>query len=212
MRRVASVASHLGASSAAAQKPPPPEERDHTPGEHQPVARQLGVTYGPTALVKGVHWIGFRDGPGETEGVSALSLLFSPAHADTLPGRCGQRVLELQDSIELRDTDCWIATYPKCGTTWTHQISLLLTNDGNPEAWDGNPQGKSSLLTSWPEMNYDGADGSFLADLAGVPNPRLMKTHAPWQLLPGRVGGQGPAPCKSIYVTRNPKDACVSMM
>ena len=46
MRRVASVASHLGASSAAAQKPP--EERDHTPGEHQPVARQLGVTYGPT--------------------------------------------------------------------------------------------------------------------------------------------------------------------
>ena len=194
MRRVATVSGHLTAGAAlsvpaaAERKPPPP--RDHTPGEHQPVARQLGVTYGPTALVKGVHWIGFRDGPGETEG----------------------RVLELQDSIELRDTDCWISTYPKCGTTWTHQISLLLTNDGNPEAWDGNPQGRSSLLTSWPEMMYDGSDGSFLSDLADVPNPRLMKTHAPWQLLPGRRGGVGACPCKAIYVTRNPKDACVSMM
>ena len=136
--------------AAERNKPPPP--RDHTPGEHQPVARQLGVTYGPTALVKGVHWIGFRDGPGETEG----------------------RVLELQDSIELRDTDCWISTYPKCGTTWTHQISLLLTNDGNPEAWDGNPQGRSSLLTSWPEMMYDGSDGSFLSDLADVTRKNSM--------------------------------------
>ena len=98
------------------------------------------------------------------------------------------------------------------GLKKTHQISLLLTNDGNPEAWDGNPQGRSSLLTSWPEMMYDGSDGSFLSDLADVPNPRLMKTHAPWQLLPGRRGGVGACPCKAIYVTRNPKDACVSMM
>ena len=72
MRRVATVSGHLTAGAAlsvpAAERNKPPPPRDHTPGEHQPVARQLGVTYGPTALVKGVHWIGFRDGPGETEG------------------------------------------------------------------------------------------------------------------------------------------------
>ena len=39
----------------------------------------------------------------------------------------------------------------------------------------------------------------------------MMKTHAPWQLLPGRPMGDEPCPCKAIYVTRNPKDACVSM-
>jgi hypothetical protein len=46
-----------------------------------------------------------------------------------------------------------------------------------------------------------------------VPDPRIIKTHAPWKLLPGGgfVGGLAQG-ARAIYVARNPKDACVSMM
>ena len=44
--------------------------------------------------------------------------------------QCGEALRfaspRLQDSIELRDTDCWIATYPKCGTTWVSAIAHFL--------------------------------------------------------------------------------------
>ena len=33
--------------------------------------------------------------------------------------------------------------------------------------------------------------------LAAVPDPRVMKTHAPWDLLPGRPTGLEPSPCKA---------------
>ena len=39
-----------------------------------------------------------------------------------------------------KPTDVWVATYPKCGTTWTHQIALLLLNGGDSSAWCVPPQ------------------------------------------------------------------------
>jgi hypothetical protein len=36
---------------------------------------------------------------------------------------------------QLRPTDVWLATFPKCGTTWVHQICLLLLNGGDSSAW-----------------------------------------------------------------------------
>ena len=50
-----------------------------------------------------------------------------------------------------------MATYPKCGTTWTHQICLLLLNNGDASAWSADPHGfakHEAGLASWPEMQY----------------------------------------------------------
>lgn len=194
LRRLAAVRGHLldgrGAASEEEQAAKKPPARDHTPGERQVLARRLGVKYGPVAFVRGVPWIGA--GGEETEAL----------------------VLEHQDKIQLRSTDVWIATYPKCGTTWTHQIALLLLNDGESSSWGGDPHGfkTGELLASWPEVTYAREGEKFLDALQTVPDPRVMKTHAPYFLLPGRPGGAGTMPCKAIYVTRNPKDACVSML
>ncbi len=197
LRRLGDLRDHVapcgltGAAAATEEKTAKtPPARDHTPAEHQVVARRLGVKYGPVALVRGIPWIGAAGGATE-----AL-------------------VLEHQEKIQLRDTDVWIATYPKCGTTWTHQIALLLLHNGESTSWGGDPHGfkTGELLASWPEVSYTREGDKFLAALETVPDPRVMKTHAPYFLLPGRRGGNGPLPCKAIYVTRNPKDACVSML
>ena len=57
--------------------------------------------------------------------------------------------------FNLRPDDVWVVTPPKCGTTWTHQIALLLLNGGDPSAWGGDPHGFAKHeggLASWPEM------------------------------------------------------------
>ncbi|XP_035234093.1 amine sulfotransferase-like [Stegodyphus dumicola] len=92
-----------------------------------------------------------------------------------------------------RDDDVFIATYPKCGTTWAQQMLILIFRHGKP-------------LESF--MRF-GAVSPFL-DMAGVkaveemPRPNAIKTHLPYHLAPHSVKA------KYIYVTRNPKDCCVS--
>lgn len=177
-----------GIKSIPKKRPPP--------ADHQIVARQLGVNYGPTTLVQDVPWI--KVGGEDT-----------PAKA-----------VQLIQKISIRPTDVWIATYPKCGTTWMHQVALLLLNDGDPSAWGSDPHGfksKQAGLASWPELQYLALGDDFLETLKNVPNPRVMKTHAPIQLLPGSSeaemgGAEITMKSKAIYVTRNPKDACVSML
>ena len=117
--------------------------------------------------------------------------------------------------------DVWIATFPKCGTTWLQQICVeLLRTDVAEE--DTAPAPLPFHLSPWPERAF-GAPASdrspfrgscpaeLLASEMGPPDARCRpyKTHAPVTLLPGAA-----LPAKSaraIVITRNPKDACVSM-
>ena len=129
--------------------------------------------------------------------------------------------------------DVWIATYPKCGTTWLQQICVeLLRTDVADDAVA--PTKKSFMLSPWPEHTF-GNDpprskvdenglardptffrGHSAADMAdcvmGPPEARCrpMKTHAPVTLLPGAAATKEDR-VRAIVITRNAKDACVSM-
>jgi hypothetical protein len=132
---------------------------------------------------------------------------------------------DLQKQFVLRDTDIVIATYPKCGTTWMQQILLTLQYEGDktkvprplsqspwienvtcskflkiPRGFQSDPRSVQELL-SW--------DGS--TEFAPPPGRRVFKTHATVELAPWKGGVQGLRNTKVVVVTRNPKDACVSM-
>lgn len=49
--------------------------------------------------------------------------------------------------------------------------------------------------------------GNSVEQVENMPSPRFIKTHLPAPLLPERLAAVKP---KVVYVTRNPKDMCVS--
>jgi len=90
-------------------------------------------------------------------------------------------------------TDIFIATYPKCGTTWTQNIVWLLDNNGIPFPPD------KLIQKEMPFLELVGSD--FVRTL---PSPRFIKVHLPFSLTPYHPES------KYIYVARNPFDCAVS--
>lgn len=91
----------------------------------------------------------------------------------------------------------YVVTYPKCGTTWTQAIIHLIAHDGDPKEMTFH-----HLQTSQPFIDLFGAD-----HLEDVKDPKkkpvAIKTHFPFHLTPYHPEA------RYLYVTRNPKDACV---
>lgn len=80
-------------------------------------------------------------------------------------------------SLSIQATDVWIATYPKCGTTWIQQIVHGLRSRG---------------AMDFPEISYVVPFVERAAQLGvdlnapQVAAPRAFKTHLPWSQLPRR--------------------------
>jgi len=133
---------------------------------------------------------------------------------------------ELQRDFELRRDDIVVATWPKCGTTWMQQILLSLLYGGDVSKvtapmeqapWieatvcrktgRANSLGKTMSLRelmSWEGRALEGLE-------LEAPPRRVFKTHATVEMAPWRGGVSGCGGAKVVVVTRNPKDACISM-
>ena len=89
--------------------------------------------------------------------------------------------------------DVFVASYPKCGTTWVQYIVYLLENDARPLA------AGRRLDEVFPHLEEVGE-----AAVRALPEPRLIKTHLPFARTPFS------AAAKYVYVARNPFDCAVS--
>lgn len=124
---------------------------------------------------------------------------------------------KLREQNVLKASDIVIATFPKCGTTWTQQIVLTLLAGGNKDIvrdpmemspWVDKVIAKEEFtIDEW--NNWSPAD-----DLqVKTPTRRVIKTHTPAHLAPwiGGVNTGLSSGGKVIVVTRNPKDTAVSL-
>lgn len=89
--------------------------------------------------------------------------------------------------------DFFIATYPKCGTTWAQHIVYLIAHSGEPLP------ATRSMAEEIPHLEEIGAR---LA--ARRPSPRFLKTHLPFGMTPYHERA------RYLYVARNPFDCVVS--
>jgi hypothetical protein len=89
--------------------------------------------------------------------------------------------------------DVFVATYPKCGTTWVQYIVYLLLHDAEALAPG------QSLGAVFPHLEEVGRDA-----VAALPLPRLIKTHLPLERTPWHDRA------KYVFVARNPFDCAVS--
>ncbi|XP_002731540.1 sulfotransferase 1 family member D1-like [Saccoglossus kowalevskii] len=117
------------------------------------------------------------------------------------------------DAWDIREDDVIITTFPKSGTTWM----LRLVSEMYPDLhW----QLKPTNLAARPCYFYEDADllsGIYAVHVKAVqttlhemPSPRLMYCHAPVEFFHS-AWRENSTRCKVIYITRNPKDVCVSM-
>merc|ERR1711973_516743 len=112
-----------------------------------------------------------------------------------------------------KDGDVWVSSFPKCGTTWTQELVWCLMNDLDfVKAKDTRLDERvkffelSSITELEEELKFFGNTIEQVQN--DKSDPRIIKTHLSWQMLPARVKSHSNA--KIVYVTRNPRDACVS--
>ena len=129
------------------------------------------------------------------------------------PSVLEQAVDECREQLVSRDTDIWVTTFPKCGTTLMQQIVLLLLRSGEP---DGIDLGMTGEQTPWVEQIISGRGGpdKNMGWLDMLQPRRVFKTHAPRHLfpcVPGRSSACTSSGSRIVVVCRNPRDAAVSM-
>lgn len=90
-------------------------------------------------------------------------------------------------------TDFFIATYPKCGTTWAQHIVYLIAHRGEPL-----PPTRS-MGEDIPHLEEVGARVA-----SRRPQPRYLKTHLPFGMTPYHERA------RYLYIARNPFDCAVS--
>jgi len=97
-----------------------------------------------------------------------------------------------------RTDDIIIATYSKCGTTWTQRIvSMLLFGSEDTRAiWDASP---------WPDARFGGPIDELLAKMEAQTHRRFFKSHLPLTALPLYES------VKYVHVARDGRDACMSL-
>lgn len=101
-------------------------------------------------------------------------------------------------SFEVENTDVWVSTYPKSGTTWVLELVYLIENDCNFN------KAKSKLLEErTPFFEHPSVDFDLLKKME---SPRIFKTHLPVDILPNNALKDS----KIVYVLRNPKDVTIS--
>lgn len=90
-------------------------------------------------------------------------------------------------------SDVFVASYPKCGTTWMQYVVYLLMNGARPL-----PPGRK-LEEFFPHLEEVGAEG-----VQALPARRMIKTHLPFGMTPFH------REARYVYVARNPFDCAVS--
>lgn len=120
-------------------------------------------------------------------------------YKDTMLPIFVEKIIDEVENFETDESDVWVVSFPRSGTTLTQEMVDLVNSEGNFIRTQ-----LYSLEDRFPyfEYVYPG-----IKDIKEKKPPRLIKSHLPLRLLPRSVR-EGKA--KIIYIARNPKDTCVS--
>jgi aryl sulfotransferase len=100
------------------------------------------------------------------------------------------------DAYVPREGDVVIATYPKCGTTWTQRIVSALIFQ--------TPEPKPMSLSPWIDERFLGTAEDTTARIEAQSHRRYLKSHLPFDALPVYEG------VSYIHVARDGLDAFMS--
>lgn len=103
------------------------------------------------------------------------------------------RYCQYLERFGMRDSDIWVATFSKSGTTWMQMILYQLTTPGDMNF--------DHLFDVSPWVYYAALRQ---VEPKATPDPRILKTHDGYDFMAANSRG------KTIYVMRDGKDVAVS--
>lgn len=77
----------------------------------------------------------FKDGPARnistevTADMVKISLKSDPSKFCIMPQKYVDQDLERIKNMKIFEDDIWVVTYPKCGTTWTQEMTWMIGNN-----------------------------------------------------------------------------------
>ena len=104
-----------------------------------------------------------------------------------------RRYFQYLERFGARDSDIWVATFSKSGTTWMQMILYQLTTSGDMNF--------DHLFDISPWVYYSALRQ---VEPKKTPDPRILKTHDGYDFMAANSRG------KTIYVMRDGKDVAVS--
>ncbi|XP_021762363.1 cytosolic sulfotransferase 5-like [Chenopodium quinoa] len=118
--------------------------------------------------------------------------------------------ISCQNHFQAQDSDIFIASIPKTGTTWLKSLIFAIFNRNNYRISE-NPLLKHNpheLIPQLESIIYANPQNPDLKTLEKkLDYPRILGTHLPIQSLPTSIKTSN---CKIIYICRNPFDTFVS--
>lgn len=109
--------------------------------------------------------------------------------------------LEYIRSFPIEDDDVLVIGFVKSGTSW---LQVMITNLFDELNTCG---GELRKVPSLHGRNRVAGKYYGYEDCVSLTPPRLMKSHLPRELMPGRWPDHG----KVVHISRNPKDVCISL-
>jgi Sulfotransferase domain. len=103
----------------------------------------------------------------------------------------------LSRRIETKPSDICFISFPKSGSTWLSYILVLMTENQGTSLRDS---------LHWVESSWTYPRSE--EDLRKASDPRIFKSHLPYDMGLGGVPANNP--CPYIYIARNPKDVVTS--
>ncbi|XP_077994482.1 amine sulfotransferase-like [Glandiceps talaboti] len=116
------------------------------------------------------------------------------------------------DDWDIRDDDIVVVAFPKSGTNWLVNALSLLLPDASRSLPSTGKTPRPCLLYEKPVESdgvYAEQQRTMTRSLQEMKSPRIIFTHVTPKLFHSRWR-TGKIRCKIIYITRNPKDVCVS--
>ncbi|XP_017465812.1 PREDICTED: sulfotransferase 1 family member D1-like isoform X2 [Rhagoletis zephyria] len=109
-------------------------------------------------------------------------------------------------NFEVKDDDVFIATFPKCGTTWIQEATWLLLNNLDYEE-DSRTHLTNRSVYIEMSLLYETFHTDSIYSAKQLKSPRCIKSHLPVHCLPRQIWQKK---VKLVYCARNPKDVVLS--
>ena len=123
--------------------------------------------------------------------ILASNLIFAGWQRLWMPHLMRLQLVHQQLAYQGRPQDLFVASYPKSGTTWLQMIIYQLTTDGEMNI--------PHISCAIPHL-----ENAATARLGEMRDPRMVKTHLPYDLVPKGNG-------RYLYIVREGLDVAVSL-